>query len=584
MARALSFDEAMRRFRDATGRPGPATWELGSFVDGHRRLPGRRDQLVRGDRLRASSSGKLLPTVHQFFIAANVDELFADILRLSNFEGKGHAAGESDALGPWGTLDMAGNVAEWCLERRRGIVDALHPRRRVGRAELSLHGTGRANPWDRSTRLRRAAGEEPRRDDRPGPVGRVHGDPKRGAGPEEQVDAYRRFYEYDRAPLDARVDSVDDSSPLWRKESVSFNAAYGDDRVPANLFLPKNASALPGGRRVSQRVRALRASSQLLDYSRFDFIMRGGRAALYPVYEGTYERVGRAPGPNSPRLVRADGQGPVPVDGLPRHAPGRSRHIGYYSLSMGAFFAPIPLALEPRLKAAVIASGGLRFNWPAEIQPANFAPLVKTPVLVNGRNDFQAPVASQQRLFELLGTPPAHKKHVSRRRARAERLPRGRARSARLVRQVSGAGEVAQVLGRCQVRLRCCYFARVAVNSPPSPMPPIVTVPAILSADSRRAGVGGRQLLPFVVHVELPGHGLAVDLPGDLKRSPIALARAAQVGVLLREGTGLRALVAGDERVDRPGAGDRCRLRLKGDGGGERERQDEPSGHGGILW
>ena len=28
--------------------------------------------------------------------------------------------------------------------------------------------------------------------------------------------------------------------------------------------------------------------------------------------------------------------------------------LGYYGLSMGAFFAPIPLALEPRIKAAVL--------------------------------------------------------------------------------------------------------------------------------------------------------------------------------------------------------------------------------------
>ena len=29
-ARALSFEEAMARFKDSTGRPGPATWKLGS--------------------------------------------------------------------------------------------------------------------------------------------------------------------------------------------------------------------------------------------------------------------------------------------------------------------------------------------------------------------------------------------------------------------------------------------------------------------------------------------------------------------------------------------------------------------------
>ena len=33
--RQLTREEAMARFQDTTGRPGPAGWELGSFLDGH---------------------------------------------------------------------------------------------------------------------------------------------------------------------------------------------------------------------------------------------------------------------------------------------------------------------------------------------------------------------------------------------------------------------------------------------------------------------------------------------------------------------------------------------------------------------
>ena len=87
--------------------------------------------------------------------------------------------------------------------------------------------------------------------------------------------------------------------------------------------------------------------------------------------------------------------------------------LGYYSLSMGAYFGPIPVSLEPRIKAAVFASAGMRYNYPPEIQPANFAPRVKVPVLIiNGRNDFQNPPASPARLLELLGTPADKKKLV----------------------------------------------------------------------------------------------------------------------------------------------------------------------------
>ena len=37
--RTLSWDEAIAMFRDTTGRPGPATWELGSFAEGQADYP-----------------------------------------------------------------------------------------------------------------------------------------------------------------------------------------------------------------------------------------------------------------------------------------------------------------------------------------------------------------------------------------------------------------------------------------------------------------------------------------------------------------------------------------------------------------
>jgi hypothetical protein len=34
---------------------------------------------------------------------------------------------------------------------------------------------------------------------------------------------------------------VDESNEYWRKEKVSYRAAYGDERIPAFLYLPRNA-------------------------------------------------------------------------------------------------------------------------------------------------------------------------------------------------------------------------------------------------------------------------------------------------------------------------------------------------------
>ena len=417
--RVLGFDEAVARFRDATGRPGPAPWELGSYPDGQPDLPVGGISWFEAAAF-AEFAGKSLPTVYHWYRAANVDELSSDILRLSNFDGHGpRKAGESGGLGPWGTIDMAGNVKEWCANVTEGTTMRFVLGGSWDEPSYRYMEPDAQEPWDRSAR------HGVRLVKNLGPVGaaaapmaRVYGDPKSVVPVSDALfEVYRRFYDYDRTPLNTREEGVDASSPYWRKESVSFDAAYGKERIPANLFLPKGVTPPYQTIVVFPSAYALYASSsQLLDYSRFEFLVRSGRAVVYPVYQGTYERRNL---PVSGPAARRDWHVQMAkdffrtVDYLETRKDIDMR-LGYYSLSMGAYFGPIPVALEPRIKAAVFASGGLRFNYPPEIQPANFAPHVKVPVLlIDGSNDFQAPLEAQRRFMELLGTPPELKKHVT---------------------------------------------------------------------------------------------------------------------------------------------------------------------------
>jgi hypothetical protein len=100
------------------------------------------------------------------------------------------------------------------------------------------------------------------------------------------------MYSFDHGNLDATVHEVDDASPEWRLERVSYAAAYGDERIPAYLFLPKNASPpyqtvvfFPGSGVISRRTAPTAAS-----FDTVNFIMRSGRAFLYPIYKSTHER------------------------------------------------------------------------------------------------------------------------------------------------------------------------------------------------------------------------------------------------------------------------------------------------------
>jgi pimeloyl-ACP methyl ester carboxylesterase len=71
-------------------------------------------------------------------------------------------------------------------------------------------------------------------------------------------------------------------------------------------------------------------------------------------------------------------------------------------------------ALEPRLKTSVLQGAGIPGDAAPEIDWRTYAPRVGVPTLMlNGRYDFEAPVETIQRpLFDLLGMPTEHKRHM----------------------------------------------------------------------------------------------------------------------------------------------------------------------------
>ncbi len=416
-----TFDQAMARFRDTTGRPGPSTWELGTYQEG------RADYPVSGiswfeAAAYAEFTGKSLPTIYHWHRAAGTDSPFSDVLRLSNFDQKGlEPAGKRAGLGPWGTLDMAGNVKEWCLNSPAGRELRYILGGAWNEPSYRFRDPEAADPWQRNgnfgTRLVKDLGPVP--DRARDPVPQVYGDPAALVPvTDAQFEVLKGVYTYDRAPLAEKVEAVDDSSPNFRVEKVSFAAAYGNERIPAHLFLPKHGR--PPYQTViyfpSAYARQAKSSTQL-DHLAFDFVVRSGRALLYPIYRGTFERGGGTtlPGPSAVRDMQVTWTKDVfrAIDYLETRRDLDLDRLAFYGMSLGGFYGPIPVALEPRIKSAIFALAGLRFNYPQEIQSANFMPRVRVPVLlVNGRDDFSAPVAAQRRFIELLGTPPEHKRHA----------------------------------------------------------------------------------------------------------------------------------------------------------------------------
>ena len=438
--RDLTWDEAIKAFVDQTGQPGPATWQAGDYPEGQGDYPVSGISWYEAAAY-AEYAGKSLPPGEHWGIARGeyttlirVPQLggFALLAPYSNFTGKGPVpVGSLPGMTAYGAFDMAGNVREWCWNET--------PKGRMirggawGDNSYMFDNLSQAPALDRSAKngfrcaLYLDQGKIPESAFQAVKIGEPVDFYKEKPVSDSIFQVFREQFSYDKIDLKSRVESRQESPSGWIREKVSFDAAYGGERVMGYLFIPKNSAPpyqavvyFPGSTSEWKR-----SSDDIESYYEFpmflSFIVKNGRAVFYPVYKGTFERGNNSMAAvidydsNSHQyteiLVQEVKDFKRCLDYLETRPDIDGKKLAYYGMSWGAVNGAIISAVEERLKASVLVAGGLAGKFRPEADPFNYVTRVKKPTLMlNGRYDtLFPPETASKPMFDLLGTPAEDK-------------------------------------------------------------------------------------------------------------------------------------------------------------------------------
>jgi dienelactone hydrolase len=165
----------------------------------------------------------------------------------------------------------------------------------------------------------------------------------------------------------------------------------------------------------------VRSSQDMDKYWEFmPFIVKNGRAFLFPVYKGTFERGNDALaeihiGENSHRytefFIKVVQDFRRSVDYLETRHDIDCQKLAFLGWSWGGLYGAIIPAVEDRLKVSVLIGGGMAGLARPEVNEINYVSRVKIPTLMlNGRYDMTCPYElAIKPMFDLLGTPPEEK-------------------------------------------------------------------------------------------------------------------------------------------------------------------------------
>jgi len=314
----------------------------------------------------------------------------------SNFGGEGTApVGTFNGISPAGAFDMGGNVREWVWNKSGETRFLLGGG--WGDPEYYFNDRYSSSPFNREElngfRLFTPL-DKPDLTAAHNPIKKTSRDYRVEQPVSDEIfEVYRRLYAYDASPLNAELIKREDAEH-WMRDEIEIDAAYGNERLTAFLYLPQDVEPpyqpivyFPGAHVIYRR-----ENPSVADNFFAFFLLRSGYAVLLPVYKGTFERGTdlAALGDNwqfatnsyryREHVIQWSKDLGRSLDYLETRSDITMDRLGYFGISWGASTAPIMIAVEPRIKAAVLVKAGLdMIPSQPEIDPLNFVTRVRVP-------------------------------------------------------------------------------------------------------------------------------------------------------------------------------------------------------------
>jgi len=434
----------MDMFKDKSGLPGPSTWLNGTYPSGEEDFPVSGVSWYEAQAF-AKFANKELPTGDHWGLARGEgtfvikwpqmggDGLFAPF---SNFNHSGPVkVGSLNGLTAYGAFDMAGNVKEWCTNDTQ--LGKLLRGGGWNSNSYEFNHPSQAPPFDRAETNGFRCIRNPDGKPQPEAVYRLteillpqhEYQSSRPAVTDDAFNIFKTFYDYDKVEVRPRLVKKDDTRREWIHEEIVYAAAYNDEEIIAHLFLPKNAKPPyhaviygPGSASLYQE-----NSDDIVNYYEFpiflEYIVRSGRAVLFPVVQGTFERrsdqkafihLGAATHQYTEFISQVVKDYRKCIDYLQTRDDIVPDKIAFYGMSWGPCVGAILSGVETRIKTNVFISSGLRDFGRPESSLSSFVPRIKIPTLMlNGKYDSIFPYdLFIEPMYQLLGTPEADKKLV----------------------------------------------------------------------------------------------------------------------------------------------------------------------------